>query len=70
MDTSVQEAIGNLFIGQTFAVKFFDEDRVDQIKSLIEQYGGELIGAEAKSHHIIVPLRHETKRRISKKEVC
>ena len=52
-----------------FAVKFFEKETAEQVKSLIQEFNGKIVNQDARADYVIVPLTYEKKRRIGKKEV-
>ena len=58
-----------MFQQYKFALKYFEKETSEEIKSLVQEVGGKIVNQDARADFVIVPLTCEKKRRVGKKEV-
>ena len=63
------ETVPLIFMDKMFVIKRCQDDLIDRMKEVIENYGGIVTQSEEKCDHIVVPLSYQNISQIDPKEV-
>ena len=69
LDASEDADDSTLLSKFTFNISCFEDDHKNEIHSLIEEYGGRIVGSHSDCDYKIAPLIYETKRKVAENEV-
>ena len=63
------ETVPLIFMDKKFVIRRCQDDLIDRMKEVIENYGGTVIQSEGKCDYIVVPLSYQNTIQIHPKEV-